>query len=117
MKPALRNSILLAVAVAALVGGYVTSQWLFQPQAEDTGSTLIDFSLTDVQGKERWLSEWYGKVIVLNFWATWCGPCREEILLFIKMEKRYQEQVRVVGVAIDDRASVAAFAKEMRIQY
>lgn len=118
MKPALRNALLLIAALVALVAGHVSYRWFFHPQPEDTGSVMVDFALPDLNGKERWLSEWYGKTIVLNFWATWCGPCRDEMPLLLNVQKQYQDQgVVVIGLAIDDRDSVAAFAKEMRIGY
>jgi thiol-disulfide isomerase/thioredoxin len=114
----LRNGLLVVAALVALVAGYVVSQWVFRSQDSEAATILTDFSLPDLQGKTRWLSEWQGKTIVLNFWATWCTPCREEIPLFIEFQKRYENQgVRIVGVAIDNQAAVADYAKAMRINY
>jgi peroxiredoxin len=62
-----------------------------------------DFELKDVDGKVHHLSEYKGKVVVLNFWATWCPPCRKEIPDFIEMSKQYEAQgVQFIGVAMDD---------------
>ncbi len=118
MKTIVRNSLLVVIALTAVIAGYVASRWMFEPTVEDGRSIPVDFSLPDVHGKERSLSEWQAKPVVLNFWATWCGPCREEVPLLISAQKRYQKQgLRVVGVAIDNQESVAAFAKEMKIDY
>jgi peroxiredoxin len=117
MKPAWRNT-LIVVALAALTAGYFVSRWISQPPLEKASSVLVDFSLPDLNGKNRWLSEWQGRVIVLNFWATWCEPCRDEIPLLVKLQKRYQKQnVQLVGVAIDTREAVADYAGEMHINY
>ncbi len=119
MKTAVRNSLLLVIAVAALVAGYAASRWLFQPVADAaTTSMLVDFSLPDTAGNQHSASEWRGKPLVLNFWATWCEPCREEVPFLINAQKRYQARgLQIVGVAIDDTDSVMRFAQDMRINY
>ena len=75
-----------------------------------------DFSLRDLDGRPRGPDEWNGSVLVINFWATWCAPCREEIPLLIDLERR-RPGVRVVGIALDTAPSVQAFAKELGIVY
>lgn len=77
-----------------------------------------EFSLPDLQGKLRNIKEWDGKYIVLNFWATWCPPCRKEIPEFIALQKQYgKSNLQFIGVAIDDEVSVNQFALEMGINY
>ena len=77
-----------------------------------------DFSLPDLQGDIRDISEWDGKFIVLNFWATWCPPCRKEIPEFVTLQREYAELgLQFVGVAIDDRESVSQFSMEMDMNY
>jgi peroxiredoxin len=62
-----------------------------------------DFTLKDADGKDVKLSEYRGKVVLLNFWATWCGPCQLEIPWFIDFEKQYKSQgLEVIGVSMDD---------------
>ena len=75
-----------------------------------------DFTLLDLDGRRRRPDEWQGKVLVVNFWATWCAPCREEIPLLIDLERR-RPGVRVIGIALDTADAVRAFAGELGIGY
>lgn len=114
-----RNLLLLVAALAALAAGYLTALWLRAPATDTaTGGTAVEFRLPDLAGKEHRLEEWRGKVVVLNFWATWCPPCREEIPIFIDLQKRLGDQgLQFVGIAIDDVAAVAAYQREIGINY
>ena len=78
-----------------------------------------DFSLSDMKGNTVSLSDFHGKVVILDFWATWCAPCRMEIPSFIKMKDQYSKQgLAVVGVSLDrNRAVVPGFAKKLGINY
>jgi len=114
-----RNLLLLAAALAALAAGYVTALWLRAPTTDTTGGgQAIEFRMPDLAGKEHGLEEWRGRVVVLNFWATWCPPCREEIPVFIDLQKRHgAEGLQFVGIAIDDAAAVAAYGRKIGINY
>ena len=69
-------------------------------------------------GTHQQVGQWQGKVVVVNFWATWCAPCREEIPLFIKLQKQYAERgVQFVGIAIDDATKVKLFAAELGMNF
>ncbi len=82
------------------------------------GTRRPDFSLPDYEGRMRRVSEWDGKLLVLNFWATWCPPCLHEIPGFISLQSRYANRgVQFVGVAVDERENVVAFAKEVALNY
>lgn len=74
--------------------------------------------LPDLNGQTQGIGQWRGSVVVVNFWATWCAPCREEIPILISLQDKYGAQgVQFVGIAIDQRDKVAAFAREFKINY
>jgi peroxiredoxin len=86
-----------------------------------TQSTLApDFSLESLDGKTLRLSDLRGKAVLLNFWATWCGPCKIEMPWFVDLQKQYGSQgLQIVGVAMDDasKEDISKFAKEMGVNY
>src|SRR5208283_2317313 len=61
-----------------------------------------DFQLKDLAGKNLSLAAAHGKVILLNFWATWCGPCRAEIPSLIALQDHYKERLQIIGLVVDD---------------
>jgi peroxiredoxin len=79
----------------------------------------LDFTLKDIQGKDVTLSDYRGRVILLNFWATWCGPCRIEIPGFVELYKTYRSRgLIVLGVSADDPvATLKPFAAQMKMDY
>ncbi|MBI5329138.1 MAG: TlpA family protein disulfide reductase [Betaproteobacteria bacterium] len=111
------------LAVLALVGlGYLAQRSL-TPSTPDAGplvrlDALWSAHLPDLEGRPQALEQWRGKVLVLNFWAPWCPPCRREIPGFIALQKQYAAQgVQFVGVALDDPERVREFAQEHGINY
>ncbi len=84
------------------------------------GKAAPDFSLTTLDGKTVRLSDFRGKAVLLNFWATWCEPCKIEMPWFVDLQKQYAAQgLQIVGVAMDDAdpEDIAKFAKKMAIDY
>jgi peroxiredoxin len=76
------------------------------------------FTLTDLDGKSVSLVDFRGKVVVLDFWATWCPPCKREIPDFIDLQKEYGSQgVQIVGIALDEPDKVKAFARQNGMNY
>jgi len=84
------------------------------------GSQAAEFELADVSGKKVRLSDFKGKVVVLDFWATWCGPCRVEIPDFVKLQSKYKDKgLEIVGLSLDavGSSAVAPFLKEHQVNY
>jgi len=80
--------------------------------------TLPDISMSDRDGVTRSLKDWKGRPVIVNFWATWCGPCRDEIpLLKALRNQRKSEQLEVVGIAIDARDAVLKYARDIGMDY
>jgi thiol-disulfide isomerase/thioredoxin len=120
----------IVIAAAAALGVGIVSHWP-QDQAPTAGqetqadarSPMIsqprpDFSMPDLSGKQRNINEWDGKVLAVNFWATWCEPCKQEIADFNLLQKQYGPQgFQFVGVALDDHDAVQNYLKTGTIAY
>jgi len=117
-----RTGLVVAVAILAAVAGY---QLRPQPAAVtpaissgDAVGRLFALKMNDLLGNAHSLAEWRGKVLVVNFWATWCTPCREEIPEFSRISQKFAgKNVQFVGVALDTADKVAAFTREVPIPY
>jgi len=115
-------SLVVAVAITALAVGFLihsaTRQSTPVPLPAASARTLLEASLPDPAGQVQRLAQWQGKVVVFNFWATWCAPCREEIPALIQVQKQLAPKgVQVVGIAIDQPDKVRTYAAEMGINY
>jgi thiol-disulfide isomerase/thioredoxin len=89
-----------------------------QVDAVAVGDAVLNATLPGLDDTPQTIGQWRGKVLVVNFWAAWCPPCREEIPDFIRLQEQYRAQgVQFVGIAVDDKAPVVAYAKEMAINY
>jgi thiol-disulfide isomerase/thioredoxin len=114
--------------IALLAGLAGVSLWLAgrhsQPPAIEAGPVEVSAAaiqaaqFRDGSGSPRSLGSFAGKVVVVNFWATWCTPCREEMPGFVKLQSRWRDRgVQFVGIAEDDPEKVAAFGRELGINY
>jgi peroxiredoxin len=133
---------LAIVAVVCGALGYAVSRWYFgepaplepasqiQPQesvasgarpAVDPGllgSPLPPFTLKDLESKEQHSGQWKGKVLLINFWATWCPPCLEEMPGFIELQETYASRgFQVLGIAIDELQAVKSFRDTLGVNY
>jgi thiol-disulfide isomerase/thioredoxin len=113
------------LALALVVSLYFVNRFWIAPALKIQAKTskehplAPDFSLTDISGKKLSLSDYRGKVLMLDFWATWCGPCRIEIPGFIELQKRYGSQgFAVVGISMDDgQEPVVDFYRQFNMNY
>jgi peroxiredoxin len=98
--------------VASLKTGLVASGAVEHPLAPT-------FSLRDITGRPLTLSDYKGKVVLLDFWATWCGPCRVEAPRFVDLARRYREQgLAVIGISMDDEPEpVRKFYNQYKLNY
>lgn len=126
----------LLVALAATAAGFALYRLVLEPRTRvpppaltplpSTPSlpairaieSLPDFSLADRSGTRVSIRSWPGKSLIVNFWATWCAPCRKEIPLLMQTQKaRAQDGFQVVGVAVDEREQVLRYADEIQLDY
>jgi peroxiredoxin len=124
-----RRRVLTGIAIACVaVGGYLlwpaalhyTAQAIRESREVKVGENPPDFTLRNAGGKSLRLSGYKGKVVVLNFWATWCGPCKTEIPWFIDFEKEFQARgFTVLGVSMDEDGwkVINPYVAEHKINY
>ena len=113
------------LAVLLVAGLYFVNRYWIAPATQRAGRLQGDrpwappFSLTDLNGCKLELADHKGKVVLLDFWATWCGPCRIEIPGFVRLQERYRDQgLVVIGVSLDDSPEpVREFYREFRMNY
>jgi len=88
-------------------------------QKVEPKAAKLNFSFKDITGKKVALSDFKGKVILLDFWATWCTPCKQEIPGFIELQKKYGERgLQVIGLSVDDTMTLAKqYATSMKMNY
>jgi thiol-disulfide isomerase/thioredoxin len=125
------HKLLIAILLlAAAVAGYNLAYILLPPEpaspsalkpvapADLIGLYRPEFTLPDLAGRPHSVSEWDGRVLLINFWATWCAPCREEIPAFIAVRRQFQEKgFEIVGIAIDQPEFVIEYARDFAITY
>ena len=108
---------MVTFGVGAVALGFMAHQLRRATSAAEPAITM-GFALPDLTGKTRTLADYRGKTVLLNFWATWCPPCRREIPGFIRLQQRYGGQgLQIVGISVDNPEAVARYWQEMRINY
>jgi len=114
--------VVVAVVAAAMLyfGFHMARRSGPAPPRITKSAPAPDFTLQSLDGKSMRLSDLRGKAVLLNFWATWCSPCKIEMPWFIELQKQYGAQgLQIVGVAMDDssKEDIAKFAKDMGVNY
>ena len=128
---------MLVAAVLGAAGGYAAWRFAFsEPTVDDRGFVTLmpakppappkellgtsapGFKLPAIRGGERGLDEWRGKVVLLNFWATWCAPCREEMPMLVDLRAALVVQgFEIVGLGVDDRDAIVEFRSEFGVTF
>lgn len=116
-------SLLVAATVLAACGKGQKSETLASAveaanSAVASSENVVAFELSDMSGSLRSSDEWNGKPKLLNFWATWCAPCRREIPLLKATQEKYADiDLQVIGIAVDFQEDVVAYAEEAQFNY
>lgn len=114
MKPA---GLIFIAAILALSSGILVRGFL-APDEQSSPISLPDFNLPDVSSNQHNISEWQGKIRVINFWATWCPPCLKEMPEFIALQEQYAAKgLQFIGIAIDDQEPVEKYLATIKINY
>jgi peroxiredoxin len=122
-KPVVTFVVAMVVMVMVLFGierAGRSAGHLGAPRADVEDKVAPDFALQSIDGKTVRLSDFRGKAVLLNFWATYCAPCRIEMPWFVELQDRYAaEGLQVVGVAMDDASpdDIEKFASELGVNY
>lgn len=122
MNPLRRNLLVAGIGGLAATAGVVTHLVrlgrLGDSAAPGIGEMILSSRLSDLDGAPRTLAEFRGSILVVNYWATWCAPCREEIPMFVRLQDEFADKsVQFVGIAIDQADKVREFARETKISY
>lgn len=118
-------ALLVAVSTLAATAGYFFGRpaTVAPPATEalptaDATTRLLALTLPDLNGQPQSLTQWKGKVLVVNFWATWCPPCKEEMPEFSRLHVKYAGKgIQFVGISIDTADKVLAYQQEARMSY
>lgn len=116
--------VILVTTLAALAGFYFDRpRTVTPPPAEgvptaDAAARLLALTLPDMEGRPQALKQWQGKILVVNFWATWCPPCKEEMPEFSRINaEQASNNVQFVGISIDSAEKVIDFQKTVQVGY
>ncbi|MDP7297085.1 MAG: TlpA disulfide reductase family protein, partial [Gammaproteobacteria bacterium] len=105
----MRTSWIVVAILASVSAGLLIAKQYRSPSSVEPPlsvvETLPDFTLPDLNDQPRSVTEWSGRSLIINFWATWCAPCRREMPLLQSLQDEHDEDsLQVIGVAMDNRA-------------
>jgi thiol-disulfide isomerase/thioredoxin len=107
------SSVTLAIALVWFAPGIENHD-----HAGEGAKAQLDFTLKDMHGTDVRLDSFGGKILIVNFWATWCGPCKAEIPDLVALQEKYKDDLVVLGISVDDTAEqIKPYAKEYAVNY
>jgi len=116
-----QNFLIFIAAIIALSGGILLKNITQAKHPEtiaEVQALLKQTQLVDTKGQQHTLSEWHGKILILNFWATWCPPCLKEVPDFVELQTQYQQQnLQFIGIAIEEKQSLIEHPLYAQINY
>lgn len=123
-----QNLLIVVLALVSAAVGLLASRWLQPPprnvavergvSALQVGDRRDDATLPDLAGTSTSLAQWDGKLLLVNFWASWCGPCREEMPLLDRIRNRHAAKgLEVVGIATEDAPAANGFLQQFPVSY
>ena len=117
----LRWVAIAAVGLVGLAAGiyFASERGTHDPSSAPVAAAALNgLALPDADGKEQRMDQWRGKVVIVNFWATWCAPCREEMPEFMKSQNELGPKgLQIVGIAVDQADKVRQFTAEIGLNY
>jgi thiol-disulfide isomerase/thioredoxin len=115
---------LTVIGLISMLGGALLFSLLqpdsstIPPASSTTPIELHSIPLFDLNGQKTSVGDWKGDILIVNFWAPWCAPCRREVPSLIEVHREYAQQgVRVLGIAFDSEPQVSQFASDYQINY
>lgn len=122
MRPLRRALLVAAVGSLAAAAGIGAHLWrigsIDAKPADDAARAILDSRLTTLDGLTRTLDGFRGQILIINYWATWCAPCREEIPMFVRLQRELAANgVQFIGIAVDQADKVVDFSREFGVNY
>lgn len=122
------GGIVLLACIAAAGGWWLQDRGASPPPAQASarpgvpvyaeGQDVRDYALPDLSGRSTRLARWQGKVLLLNFWASWCGPCRAEMPMLARMQRAHADDgLQIVGIAMEQPEATKAFLRALDVDY
>lgn len=114
----MRKAVLFILVLVAALAAYQLLHRRANLSIQPVEPSAPDLSLTDLNGEPVHTANYKGKIVLVNFWAAWCVPCRKEIPDFVRLQEKYPDKVQIIGISLDDSASeLRNFYKTQRINY